>query len=152
MPPLRCQLHLRVGADLIREPWETAARAAAGASAQALGLVDGALDLGHGDDALCRADYWDHLDGLLLAWLEATHALRTGAPDAVVTFPDTRIEAELTAGAADIHVAYEDVDATVAAQDLEAALRAAARRLLDALGPATSNLRALAAHIDREEP
>ncbi len=152
MPPLRCELHLRVGADLVREPWNTAARLAATGNAEAAGAVDGALELGSGDDALCRADFWDHLDGLLVAWLEATASLHAGASETIVTFPDTRIEAELRADGTDVHVAYEDVDARIPRVELDAALRSAAQRLLDALGPVTPNLRALAAHIDREEP
>jgi hypothetical protein len=145
-------LHLRDGADLVAEPFATALAARLAQRASDDDAIDGALELvADAGEALCRPDFWDRVDGLLLAWIDAAEALAGGADEATLTFPDTRIEAELSIvdrgdGGDDSQVAirYEDVDAVVPLAALRASLDGAAARLLDATGPCTTALRALA--------
>ncbi len=148
-------LWLRVGPELIAEPWQdtdcaSIARAAelARAKGRADVGVDGALSLRTTGADLCRDDLWDQVDGLLLAWLHGLQALDAGTPAVTVEFPDTRIEAQLTLITADstrrVQIRYEDIDAEVAFDALHEALRLASARLVRALGPCTPALAELA--------
>ena len=154
---VNAQLWLRLGAELIAEPWQQAdcdgvARAAsADLAAKRADLgIDGALSLrtAAGVD-LCRDDLWDRVDGLLLAWLRGLDAIEAGADQVTVEFPDTRIEAliAVVAGTSgqQLHVRYEDIDCTVAPRALRQALEGAATRLVQALGTCTPALTELAA-------
>ena len=153
---VQARLWLRLGAELVVEPWTaddcaTIARSTQDAAGRRLADVgvDGALSLRADGADLCRDDLWDRLDGLLLAWLKGIDALSRDADAVTVEFPDTRIEAKLSQrddhGTAQLHVAYEDIDAEVPRDALRAALEAAAQRLVAALGPCTPALRELAA-------
>ncbi|MCB9739596.1 MAG: hypothetical protein H6747_10035 [Deltaproteobacteria bacterium] len=146
-----CILHLRVGAELSPEPWSDAACTEALEQAAASGCLDGALELGTPEAPLCRPDFWDQLDGLLLAWLEALDRLDAGDRAAVVRFPDTRIEAELERSDALIRVSYEDIDTSIDAAALRTALDTAAQRLVTALGTMTPALTALSERYARRE-
>lgn len=146
-----CILHLRVGAELSAEPWSDAACAVAIEQSATTGALDGALELGTTEAPLCRPDFWDQLDGLLLAWLEALDRLDAGDAATVVRFPDTRIEAELERSNAQIRVSYEDVDTSVDAAALRTALETAAQRLVAALGTMTAALTALSERNARRE-
>jgi hypothetical protein len=141
------KLHLRVGADLVAEPFAAdAALAGVVAAARRDDALDGALDLVDTDQPtkpLCRAEYWDRLDGLLLAWIAVVETLGAGADQGVIVFPDTRIEATLTRDGDRVHVRYEDVDVTVALDALATALSDAAARLVGIVGAETSALRSL---------
>ncbi len=152
-PPVSAILSIRVGADLHEEPWDHLNLAETWGDATRNGGVDGGLLLqdthqrATGAHAACRPDLWDQLDGLLLAWLEALDALAAGATTAVVHFPDTRIECELTALPDDrVAVRYEDIDTTLPRISTQVALRDAAERLIEAIGsgaatPALASLR-----------
>ena len=148
---VRATLFVRLGADLQEEPWTTQPMEGVWHDAAQHGGIDGGLALG--EDAqppACRPDVWDQLDGLLLAWLTGLGALAAGADEAVVEFPDTRIECELVRLPDDrVHVRYEDIDATLPLEGAQSALRAAASRLIHAASGhvQTDALRALQAFV-----
>ena len=153
-------LSIRVGADLHEEPWDHLDLASTWADATRNGGVDGGLLLLNSDlraagaRPACRPDLWDQLDGLLLAWLDALDALAEGATTAVVHFPDTRIECELTALSDDqVAVRYEDIDAILPRVAAQVALQDAAKRLVAATGTetATSALASLRARVTKDD-
>ena len=145
------RLHLRIGARLVAEPIasDSADMAQLLVALRQHDAVDGGLELQYGPQVLCHSHIWDRLDGLLLAWLTGLRAIADGAESAVVTFPDTRIECELSRGSADtVHVAYEDVDAAIPLVLLVRAIEQAAGRLVATVsdvGALTSDLRQLGA-------
>ncbi|MCO4761762.1 MAG: hypothetical protein KC502_09675 [Myxococcales bacterium] len=141
------KLALRVGADLADEPWDGHDLATTWEIATDLGGVDGGLFLAApGRAPACRTDLWDQLDGLLLAWLTALDEIADGASEAIVHFPDTRIEALLTAGD-EVTVQYEDIDTTLPLDATRAAILSAARRLVAQSAAKTEALRALQRRI-----
>lgn len=147
---------IRAGADLATEPFEDRdpALAAAWRGAQQTGALDGGLAIDSDGTTLSYVDVWDHVDGLLLAWLQGLDALDQGADEAVVVFPDTRVECELERrGDNHAHIEYEDVRATVDRQALRTALTDAAQRLVGMASrhgvktPAIEQLRRLTAEL-----
>ncbi len=142
-------LWLRVGADLQPEPWAPAQLTAVRAAIAAGAGLDGAIDGRVGELAWSRLDYWDRLDGLLVALQQAVRRLSAGEGAADLRFPDTGIEVQLVrlevAGEAAIAMVYEDVDAVVPLAALSAALHDAGRRLVEACGTLSPALRLLAA-------
>ena len=152
MSSVRACFLLRIGPDLVSEPFEPndAAVRRSLAQAQQRGHIDGALDVLDAKTPLACSDIWDHLDAVLVAWISALRELSLGAARSVAVFPDTRIECEMSAlSHGRIHVEYELVNVDVDRESLEMALGDAARRLLDladacqAQTPALTKLRAM---------
>ena len=102
-------LALRVGPELISEPWSADVLACAATQSEQLRALDGALQITVGDRCACRLDYWDQLDGLLYAWLSVIATLTDG-DSGVITFPDTKIEADAWREGEVLNVQFEDVD------------------------------------------
>lgn len=130
--PATARLWLRVGATLVPEPWSP------GDVAQAQPSPDGGLELCYADHVLAREDVWDRLPGLVAAWRQGLDALAAGAPEAIVVFPDTRVEAQLRRHSDELAVRYEDIDVRVPLHPIVRAVRAAAQRL-DAVWPTGAN-------------
>jgi hypothetical protein len=141
---------IRVGPELVPEPFSAGdpriVEALSGVATD--GYVDGGLDIVVQGQRLSWADVWDHVDAMLLAWLQALDEIAGGHPTALAVFPDTRVECELSrAGDKGVQIEYEDVDAVVDLQPLRDAIGDAAARLLElaathsASSPALDKLR-----------
>ena len=146
---------IRSGATLLSEPYGTddPRLATAFAEANQLGWLDGGLDIHTEAERLSWNDVWDHVDGMLLAWIEAIDAIAAGKPDAIAVFPDTKVECEMMAvGDKNVQIEYEDVAATVDVQALQDGLLAATERLLaiaTAHDTTTPALKQLGARIEQ---
>ena len=144
------RIALRVGSDLREEPHSSSDKALTSALRDGDGQgVDGGLDILFEGQRVSWSDLWDRVDGALLAWLEALDAITGGAAEAIAELPDTRVEILLTGlGDKRVRIEYEDVDATVDAGALSAAMAEAAGRLLrlaDAAGVRPEALQRLSA-------
>ncbi len=146
--PLTLTLWLRVGADLQPEPWSPAQLQKVRAALAAGAGLDGAIEGRIGAEAWSRLDYWDRLDGLLVALRDAVERLLAGGSASEFSFPDTGIEARLwrceVEGTAAVAITYEDIDTVVPLGALGAALDAAGVRLVEACGTLSPALRRLA--------
>ena len=143
-------LALRVGPELISEPWSADVLARAATQSEQLNALDGALQITFGDRCACRLDYWDQLDGLLYAWLSVIAALNDG-DSGVITFPDTKIEADAWREGEVVNVQFEDVDVALPWAKTLSSLKDAASRLLRAAKSAkieTVTLRQLQTLLD----
>lgn len=147
---------IRAGATLLSESEasESSLVGPAFAYAADLGAIDGGLDIVCEGQRVSWPDVWDHVDGMLVAWLVALDELSAGAAEATAVFPDTRVECELRRVDDNrVAIEYEDVAATVDRAALQHALRAAAGRLLEltqAYGLKTDSLQALQQRHDLE--
>ena len=136
------RLALRIGADLIAEPWSAETLQIAAQQAQHLNSLDGALDITMPEQQACRLDFWDQIDGLLLAWLMTIAGLDVNG-EALIEFPDTKIEAEVWRQDDDLRVVFEDIDATLPWIATVDSLKDAAQRLLLAANKANITNEAL---------
>ena len=134
MSSVRARFLLRIGPDLVCEPFDPDDPTVRESMAQAQqrGHIDGALDVNDAGKPLACSDIWDHLDAMLAAWIAALRELKNGAIRSVALFPDTRIECEMTAlTLGRIQVEYELVETGVDREALDKGLCDAAQRLLD---------------------
>lgn len=150
-------ISLRVGADLVAEPFDLSSvtfREAIchGAGVGIDGGLDGGLDIIADGARVSWPDVWDRVDGMLAAWLSALDRVAAGSAEATAVFPDTRVECVVSrVDDSRVRIEYEDVRATVAIAPLTIALEAAAARLLKVASAAGASTPALAILAARTE-